>query len=186
MLVVGDVMGRGVRAAALMGQLRAAVRAFALEGHGPAEVLRLLDRFVHTLDDLHFTTCAVGRLEPQTRRLCVASAGHPPPLVVDRDGRPSYLELDPNLPLGVGDAGFVEHEVVLPAGAALLLYTDGLVEEPGVDVDAGLDALRAAAAGPVGSAEALCDRVLRTLGRDGGHADDTALLILLLDDGAAD
>lgn len=185
-LVVGDVMGRGVRAAALMGQLRAAVRAFALEGHGPAELLRLLDRFVQTLDDLHFTTCVVGRLEPRTGRLCVASAGHPPPLVVDSDGRPSFMELDPNLPLGVGDAEFVEQEVLLPAGAAVLLYTDGLVEEPGTDVDAGLAALRAAAAGPVDSAEALCDRVLRTLGRDGGHADDTALLILVLDGGAAD
>jgi serine phosphatase RsbU (regulator of sigma subunit) len=63
-LVVGDVMGRGVQAAAVMGQLRAAVRAFALEGHGPADVLRLLERVVQTMDDLDFTTCVVGRLDP--------------------------------------------------------------------------------------------------------------------------
>lgn len=186
LVVVGDVMGRGVQAAAVMGQLRAAVRAFALEGHGPADVLRLLDRVVQTLDDLDFTTCVVGRLDPVSRRLVLASAGHLPPLLVDADGTTRYLEVDPGLPLGVGLGRFTEQEVDLPAGSAVLLYTDGLVEDPGEDVDTGLAALRDAAQGPLDSAEELCDRVLRLRGRDGGHDDDIALLALLLDAAAAD
>jgi anti-sigma regulatory factor (Ser/Thr protein kinase) len=79
-----------------------------------------------------------------------------------------------------------EQVVELSAGSAVLLYTDGLVEDPGVDVDVGLAALQAAATGPVDSAEELCDRVLGLLGRDGGHDDDTAMLALLLDAGGGD
>jgi GAF domain-containing protein/anti-sigma regulatory factor (Ser/Thr protein kinase) len=181
-LVVGDVMGRGVEAASVMGQLRATVRAFALEGHSPAEVLRLLDRVVQRMAELHFTTCLVGHLDPDTRRLCLAAAGHLSPLVVGPDGVAFFLELDPGLPLGVGGAAFEEVAVELAAGSAVLLFTDGLVEEPGTSLDDGMARLRAAADGPVHSAEELCDRVLHAMGRQGGHDDDTALLALLLDD----
>ncbi|MGB8650290.1 MAG: SpoIIE family protein phosphatase [Mycobacteriales bacterium] len=180
-LVVGDVMGRGVQAAAVMGQLRATVRAYAFEGHRPAALLQRLDRVVQSLDDLHFTTCVVGLLEPASRRLVLASAGHLPPLVVSPYGTAQFLYLDPGLPLGVGGAEYVEQSLVLDPGTLLLLYTDGLVEERESPIEEGLEQLRRAAEGePVRSPEEFCDRVLRALGRDGGHDDDTALLALLL------
>lgn len=182
-LVVGDVMGRGVQAAAVMGQLRATVRAYAFEGHGPAAMMQRLDRVVEGLDDLHFTTCVIGKLEPRTRSLRLCSAGHLPPLVVDPDGDAWFLKLDPGLPLGVGGATYVDQRVVLDPGSLVLLYTDGLVEDRHHTLEHGLEQLRAAAElEPVRSPEELCDRVLTTLGRSGGnHDDDTALLALLLD-----
>jgi serine phosphatase RsbU (regulator of sigma subunit)/anti-sigma regulatory factor (Ser/Thr protein kinase) len=182
-LVVGDVMGRGVHAAAVMGQLRATVRAYAFEGHGPAAMLKRLDRVVETLDDLHFTTCVIGKLEPRTRSLRLSSAGHLPPLVVDPDGDAWFLKLDPGLPLGVGGATYVEQRVVLDPGSLVMLYTDGLVEDRDHPIEYGLERLRKAAElEPVRSPEELCDRVLVALGRaHGDHDDDTALLALLLD-----
>lgn len=179
-LVVGDVMGRGVHAASVMGQLRSSVRAFALEGHPPARVLGLLERVVAGMD-VNFTTCLVGHLDATTRTLCIAAAGHLSPLVVGPDGHAAYLDLDPGLPLGVGGGDFVEREVVLAPGSAVLLFTDGLVEESGEPIDEGLARLRAGLDVPVGSAEELCDRALRVMGRDGDHDDDTALLALVLD-----
>jgi len=184
-LVVGDVMGRGVSAAAVMGQLRAAVRAFALEGHPPGRVLQLLDRVVHAMGDLHFTTCLVGRLDPAAGTLCLASAGHLSPVLVAADGSASLVALDPGLPLGVGGLEPVESEVRLGPGSAVLLYTDGLVEEVGEDVDEGLERLVRAASGPLESADELCERVLQRMGRADGTDDDTALLALLLVDPAA-
>jgi serine phosphatase RsbU (regulator of sigma subunit) len=180
-LVVGDVMGRGVQAAAVMGQLRATVRAYAFEGHGPAAVLQRLDRVVEGLDDLHFTTCVVGKLEPRTRSLRLASAGHLPPLAVEPDGRARFLELDPGLPLGVGGASYVEQRIVLDPGTLVLLYTDGLVEDRDNALEHGLELLRTAAeADAVRSPEELCDRVLKALARDDDHDDDIAMLALLL------
>ena len=180
-LVVGDVMGRGVEAAAVMGQLRATVRAYALEGHPPATVLAMLDRVVREIDELHFTTCVVGLLDPAACTVSMASAGHLPPLVVDPAGTATLLQLDPGLPLGVGGGDFVEREVRLQPGSTVLLYTDGLVEDRAVSLDDGLERLRAAAgSAPARSAEELCDRLLRALGRDGEHDDDTALLAVVL------
>jgi serine phosphatase RsbU (regulator of sigma subunit) len=182
-LVVGDVMGRGVRAAAVMGQLRATVRAYAVEGHGPAELLQRLDRVVQSLGEVNFTTCVVGLLDPRTREMCVAVAGHLPPLIIGPDGGAHYVEVDPGLPLGVGDAAYVEQALQLEPGSTVLLYTDGLVEGRGVPVEEGMQLLLDAVREPVRSAEELCDRVLHALGRDGDHDDDTALLALVLDDG---
>jgi anti-sigma regulatory factor (Ser/Thr protein kinase) len=138
---------------------------------------------VQSLDEVNFTTCVVGMLDPRSRELCVALAGHLPPLVVSRGGQARYLEADPGLPLGVGGAEFVEQRVVLAPGDTVLLYTDGLVEERGMSVEDGLQALLQAVGAPVRSAEELCDRVLHLLGRDGDHDDDTALLAVLLDEG---
>lgn len=181
--VVGDVMGRGVRAAAVMGQLRATVRAYAVEGHSPAELLQRLDRVVQSLGEVNFTTCVVGVLDPVSRALCLAVAGHLPPLLIDAGGTATYLEVDPGLPLGVGAATYVEQQVDLAPGTTVLLYTDGLVESRELAVEEGMELLRQAAGAPVRSAEELCDRVLHAMGGDGDGDDDTALLVLVLDDG---
>jgi GAF domain-containing protein/anti-sigma regulatory factor (Ser/Thr protein kinase) len=180
-LVIGDVMGRGIAAAAVMGQLRATVRACALVEPSPAAVLALVDAAMSSLGQTSLTTCLYGVFDPATRRLRLASAGHLPPLVVHRDGGAEYLELDPAPPLGVGAEAPAELEVELPDEAVLVLFTDGLVEGRGEPVEAGMHALRAAVSGERGSGddvEALCDDVLRVTGRDGRHDDDSALLVV--------
>ncbi len=184
-VVVGDVMGHGVQAAAVMGQLRAALRAYALEGHDPAALLARLDRFVQALDELSFTTCVVGLLDPEKRTVCLSSAGHLSPLLISPSGEASFLELDSGLPLGVGGSAFVDQKVELEPGATLLLYTDGLVEGRSTPVDAGMEQLRQVCSAPVRSAEELCSRVLSAMSGGEGHEDDTAMLALLLTDARA-
>lgn len=179
-LVVGDVVGRGVQAAAVMGQLQATVRAYALEGHGPAEVLGRLEQVAATVPDLHFTTCLVARLEPATGALRLSSAGHPPPVVAAASGGARLLEVEPGRPLGVGGGRYVEQAFALDPGAILLLYTDGLVEGRGVPLEVGLGRLVDALAEPVRSADEACAQVLSALGRDVSSDDDTAVLALHL------
>ena len=179
-LVVGDVMGRGVKAAAVMGQLQATVRAYALEGFGPARILAGLDRVALTIEDLDFTTCVVASLHLPTRELCLATAGHLPPVLVSPGSPARLLDLDPGLPLGVGGGEFVEQSMVLEEGALVLLYTDGLVETREAPIEHGLDRLVGVLGAAVTSADEACERVLRELGRDGDADDDTAVLALLV------
>lgn len=179
-LVIGDVMGRGIAAAAVMGQLRATVRACALVEDRPAHVLALVDAAMSSLGQTSLTTCLYGVFDPRSRLLRLASAGHLPPLVVHRDGGGEYVELDPGPPLGVGSDVPPEVEVELPDEAVLLLFTDGLVEGRVQPVEAGMHVLRGAVSGDprpdAQDVEALCDHVLRVSGRDGRHDDDSALL----------
>jgi PAS domain S-box-containing protein len=180
-LVIGDVMGRGVAAAAVMGQVRATVRACALVEESPAAVLALVDAAMSSLGQTSLTTCLYGVLDPRTRRLRIASAGHLPPLLVHRDGGAEYVELDPAPPLGVAGDRPTEVEVELPDEVVLLLFTDGLVEGRQQPVEEGLHALRAAVSAPrevPSDVEGLCEQVLRATGRDGRHDDDSALLAL--------
>jgi GAF domain-containing protein/anti-sigma regulatory factor (Ser/Thr protein kinase) len=179
-LVVGDVMGRGVKAAAVMGQLQATVRAYALEGYGPARILAGLDRVALTIDDLDFTTCVVATLHLPTRELCLASAGHLPPVLVTPGASARLLDLDPGLPLGVGGGEFVEQTLQLDPGALVLLYTDGLVETRDAPIEHGLDQLVRALGGPLTSADEACERALHELGRDGDADDDTAVLAVIV------
>jgi anti-sigma regulatory factor (Ser/Thr protein kinase) len=137
-----------------------------------------------SLGQTSLTTCLYGVLDPATRRLRMASAGHLPPLVVHRDGGGQYVELEPGPPLGVTGAPPPETEVELPEGALLLLYTDGLVEGRSQPVEQGMLALRNAVA-EVGDlrpdgVEDLCDALLRAMGRDGRPDDDSAMLAVLL------
>ena len=182
-VVIGDVMGRGIAAAAVMGQLRAAVRACALVEDSPSAVLALVDAAMSSLGQTSLTTCLYGVLDPATRRLRLASAGHLPPLLVHRDGGGQYVELEPGPPLGVTGNPPPETEVELPEGALILLYTDGLVEGRAQPVEEGMLALRNAVADVrdlrADGVEELCDELLRAMGRDGRPDDDSALLAVL-------
>src|SRR4051812_32278824 len=180
-LVVGDVMGRGVRAAAVMGQLRAAVRAYSLEGHSPAALLARLDRLGGTLGDGLLVTVLYAEWDPARHPVLCSCAGPLPPLVRLPGGEPDFVQLDPGLPLGVGAQAYTESEVELPPGSLLLGFTDGLVEGPNLPVDDGMRRLTAAVTGVTGAIDA-CDAALAALRPatgSGTYDDDTALLALV-------
>jgi serine phosphatase RsbU (regulator of sigma subunit)/anti-sigma regulatory factor (Ser/Thr protein kinase) len=190
-IVVGDVMGRGLRAAVAMGELRTAVRTLALTTDmEPAEVLAALDEIARGLggtpraqrgstDDLsevYLATCIFAVYDPVSRRCTIANAGHLPPVLVEPDDSALLLEVPKGVPLGVGGEPFEEIEVEVPDGAMLALYTDGLVESREHPIDEGLHALRHALGDVTGSLENVADRVLSTLNVHHGE-DDIALLV---------
>jgi PAS domain S-box-containing protein len=178
-VAMGDVVGHGLGAAALMGQLRHATRAYALEGHPPGAVLDRLDRLMRTLDGGQMATLLYLVVEPDRSSVRLASAGHVPPLLVGPDGRAAFLDTAPDPPLGVfATSSHSEIEVPLEPGATLILYTDGLVEERGASIDEGLEALRVAAADPGEDPEALCDRLMAAMLDVHTPDDDIALLAL--------
>ncbi len=175
--VIGDVMGRGLRAAAAMGQLRTAVRTLAVLDLMPDELLAQLDHLAMGIAQVQLATCVYAVFDPVTRELCFATAGHPPPLLRDPDGTAQFLPSPSGAPLGVGGVPFEAAPASVQDGARLLLYTDGLIESRGADLDDGLAALAAAfVAGPAGL-DPLCDHVLDVLGRADGHDDDVAMLV---------
>src|SRR3954469_12599929 len=174
-------MGRGVRAAAVMGQLRAAVRAYSLEGHPPAALLARLDRLVGALEEGLLVTALYAEWDPSRATWRCATAGHLPPLVRLPGKPPEFLELEPGVPLGVGGHAYREVELELPPGALLLAYTDGLVEGPHLPVEEGMHRLAAAVAETTGAMDA-CDTALdqlRPRGTGRTYDDDTALLALV-------
>jgi serine phosphatase RsbU (regulator of sigma subunit)/anti-sigma regulatory factor (Ser/Thr protein kinase) len=176
-LAIGDVVGRGMDAASMMGHLRMALRAYALEGESPALVARRMARFVRTLDRDQMSTCVYAVLNPVTGELRSANAGHPPPLVLTGDGRASFLTGKPGLPFGVtADYDYSELKTTLGPGSTLLLYTDGLVEKRGEPLDTGLERLQEVSGGaPVEPLGELCERVLGALVQE-APGDDVALL----------
>lgn len=177
-VAMGDVVSRGVHAASVMGQLRNALRAYALDGDSPAALLERLDRVVQTLPDREMATLVYLVVDPVTRGFTLANAGHPPPLVIDAEGRVERLEGGRSTPLGtVSQPIYNELAGVLPAGATLLLYTDGLVESRAVSLDRGLERLEAH--GPALAADDLehgLDSLLETLTPASGAGDDVAVL----------
>jgi serine phosphatase RsbU (regulator of sigma subunit) len=177
-LTVGDVAGRGIGAAALMGQLRNAFRAYALDHASPADVMQRLLR--HVGDD-EMATAVVVTLDLRSGELRYASAGHPPPLVVeDRTGAVSLLDLPTAPPLGAPEPGVIEEGVApLLPGSTIVLYTDGLIEHRGSSIDDGIAAVVSAlAANATLPAGALADVVLERAGAEGDLADDIALLVV--------
>ncbi|MGW1757794.1 SpoIIE family protein phosphatase [Streptomyces mirabilis] len=144
-LVIGDVQGHGVQAAATMGQLRSAVRAFALSDHPPDEVMSHTNRLLIDLDPGQFASCCYVRLDPVTGVARAARAGHPQPLLRHPDGRTELLDLPGGVVLGVAPrARYPVTDLLLEPDAVLALYTDGLVERPGADIDDGIEKIRAA------------------------------------------
>ena len=178
-VVIGDVVGRGVPAAAIMGQLQLAVRACALEGGSPATVVNRLNNLVQNLEVPQMATLIFGVVEPDSATLQLTSAGHPPPLVVEPDGTARFLTLRPVAPLGIEPGTARETIETLQPGSTVVLYTDGLIERRGATIDEGLDDLLQAASGSNDDVESLCDRLVHSLGAD-GSSDDVALLVLRL------
>ncbi|MEU1554894.1 SpoIIE family protein phosphatase [Streptomyces scabiei] len=188
-LVVGDVVGHGIHAAATMGRLRTAVRTLADIDLPPQELLTHLDDVVIPLSaeasadpDMETAgdvgaTCLYAVYDPVDGRCSLARAGHVLPAVVSGDGTVEFLELPPGPPLGLGGLPFEAVEVDLPEGSLLALYTDGLVAARDRDIEAGLTLLRRALAQPSASLEAACDTVLQALLPTGRPHDDAALLL---------
>ena len=177
-VAMGDVVGHGLGAAALMGQLRHAARAYALEGHSPAAVLDRLDRLVRSLEGAQMATLLYLVVDADLSTVRFASAGHVPPLAIGPDGAARFLESAPDPPLGVFDsAAHTELSADLEPGSTIVLYTDGLVEERGESIDAGLEALRAAAESQ-GDPEELCDHLVESMLAIHPADDDIAVLAL--------
>ncbi|MFI9601932.1 ATP-binding SpoIIE family protein phosphatase [Streptomyces sp. NPDC004069] len=177
-LVIGDVMGRGVRAAAVMGQLRTAVRAYARMDLPPHEVLQLLDGLAADIDANQIATCAYAVHDPNEGRLVYASAGHLPILVRDENGTVLRADEPTGPPLGTGGWVHASGSVPLGPGSMAVLYTDGLVERRDEDLDEGIAALEHALAGATGSPQVVCDRLVRSAGVQADHDDDVAVLVL--------
>ncbi|MFF0206330.1 SpoIIE family protein phosphatase [Streptomyces sp. NPDC005017] len=177
-LVIGDVMGRGVRAAAVMGQLRTAVRAYARLDLPPHEVLQLLDGLATEIDANQIATCVYAIHDPNEGRLVYASAGHLPILVRDENGTVQRAEEPTGPPLGTGGWVHSSGSIPLGPGSTAVLYTDGLVERRDADLDEGIAALERALAGATGSPQVICDRLLRSAGVTADHDDDVAVLVL--------
>ncbi|MFF8784401.1 SpoIIE family protein phosphatase [Streptomyces sp. NPDC015125] len=188
-LVVGDVVGHGLHAAATMGRLRTAARNFAELDLAPDEVLTHLDNLVARLDRDEGTespagdstgiigaTCLYVIYDPTTQQCVMARSGHPPPALVHPDGTVTFPDLPAGPPLGLGGLPFETAEFALPEGSRLVLYTDGLVGDRHRDVDTALDLLRRALAHPDRTPEDTCEAVVRAVAPR-HPADDIALLV---------
>lgn len=173
LLAIGDVAGHSLQAAMIMGEVRHALRAYAIEGHDPRTLLDRLDALLTRLRPAITVTVCLVLVEPGARRVHVANAGHIPPLLRHPDGSTRYLtEHGPLLGLNLRHPPGVSHDV--PEGSTLLLLTDGLVEVPGVDLTESLEELGATIAEAPREIEELCDVLLDRFGK--GKTDDIALL----------
>ncbi|MCB5178368.1 SpoIIE family protein phosphatase [Streptomyces antimicrobicus] len=186
-LVVGDVVGHGLLAAATMGRLRTAARNFAELELAPDELLTHLDNLLVRLDreesgdaegssGIVGATCLYAVYDPTTRQCTMARAGHPPPALVRPDGSVSLLDLPAGPPLGLGGLPFETAEVVLPEDSTLVLYTDGLVEDRERDIEAALDELQHALARAGRTPEDTCQAVIEAMA-PAHPSDDIALLV---------
>lgn len=176
-LAVGDVVGHDITAAATMGQLRSVYRALLADGPGPGAVVDRLQTGWPLLGLQRMATALFASLDPASGRLSIASAGHPPPVLL-HGGRAEFLPVRPSRMLGAPPTWATEWTGVLPEGASLILFTDGLVESHSADIDEGFDRLLAAASSAgTSDPDELCDHLLGEL--TGAHrADDIALLVL--------
>jgi anti-sigma regulatory factor (Ser/Thr protein kinase) len=179
-LVMCDVAGKGLAAASMVGRLRSALRAYALEGHDPAVVVDRLNRLVWTeLEESQMATLIYVVMDPAEGTLRWVNAGHLPPLLLVGERMPHFLEGGRSVPLGVMPfPKFDEVEARLEPGGTIVLYTDGLVERPGKHIDAGLEKLAEEVRAAPDSPEELCDHLLATMVPEQGASDDVALVAL--------
>jgi PAS domain S-box-containing protein len=178
-IVVGDCVGRGLQAAAVMGQLRSACRALLLQDHSPARALMALDQFAAGIAGAQCTTAFCGVLDPASGALTYSVAGHPPGILANPDGTTRLLEDAQGVPLAVRPGlPRPEARVDLPARSTLLLYTDGLVERRRRSLYAGIEhAGHTVHIGQRVGVEALASQVMAELAEPGGYEDDVALLL---------
>src|SRR5260221_12297087 len=163
-LVVGDVTGHGIHAAAIMGQLRTTTAALARLGCPPGQIMAQLSGVVAAHGDEAGATCLYAVYDPASRRCRLTSAGHLPPALRHPGGTTEFLDVPGGVMLGVGRDRYPATDIELPGGGVLALYTDGLVEQPSQDLGAGMSRLAPAlAAGPARSLDQLCDSVLTCL-----------------------
>src|SRR5437764_485996 len=181
-IAVGDAMGHGVEAAAVMGTVRNALRSHAWSGANPAEVVRKLDEFVSGAESAHLATVLYAAYDPSTQVLRWMNAGHPPPLLVGPGPVVQFLDGGHRTMLGLNVGGDDEGKITLPSGATLLLYTDGLIEERASSLDEGLDRLsKAAAAHSDAEPAELLDEILQPLLAHAQLEDDVAVLAARVD-----
>jgi serine phosphatase RsbU (regulator of sigma subunit)/GAF domain-containing protein/anti-sigma regulatory factor (Ser/Thr protein kinase) len=178
-LIVGDCVGHGLTAATVMGQLRSACRALLLDRPSPRAALCGLDRFAARLPGAQCTTAVCAVLDPHTGELVYSSAGHPPPILVDADGTTRTLEDGHTIPVGLRpDRPRPEAHATVPAGATLLLYTDGLVERRGSSLDHGIERASVLVEDGRNSAlDDLADQIMTRLAPSSGYQDDVAMLL---------
>jgi anti-sigma regulatory factor (Ser/Thr protein kinase) len=180
-IVIGDVVGRGVKAAARMAHLQSALRAYALEALRPAVVLERMNSFVLEGEHGGMVTLLYAIVDPDAHTVQVASAGHPPPLVLGPDAGSTFVEAPPGSPIGVTRYPSYEESITtLDPWSTVLLYTDGLVEGPELPLGQGLEGLRDSMDDGPREPEALCEAVLDSLDTRAGSRDDLALLALQL------
>jgi CheY-like chemotaxis protein len=172
LVAIGDVAGHSIEAATIMGEVRHALRAYAAEGHGPAQIIHQLNVMLRRFHPRGYTTLLILMVDPATDTVTMANAGHLPPLLLDADGA-RYVTL-PGALLGVEVERPAETTMPLPQGTVVVLMTDGLVERRGVPIDDDLEELRAGLVYGEGL-EALCDRLLHRFGQN--KDDDIALLV---------
>jgi hypothetical protein len=172
-VVVGDVSGRGLRAATQMASLRYAIRAYAVQGDPPEVILSKLARLINLVRDGHFATVLCGLVNVDERRVTFANAGHPNPLLIGPTGA-EFVETRVGPPVGVAESEYESVAVSVPANTTMVAFTDGLFERRGESPDVGLARLRRAATG-YASLDTLLDGMLHVLTPDGGD-DDTAIL----------
>ena len=186
-VVIGDVVGKGVRAAAMMGQLRNALRAFAFEHSDPQVVVSRLGKLVDGMMEVPFATLAYLVVDPRTREVRYVVAGHPPPLVRAPDGTTTFLSGGRTLPIGVdATLAFEAGDAQLAEGSTIVLYTDGLVERRGRPLDEGLRLLAGAATETDDDPEELVDALVAALIGEDERPDDIAVLALRLAVAAVD
>ncbi len=173
--VIGDVSGRGVRAATVMASLHYASRAYAVEGHPPAVILDQLRQLLHLAKDGNFATVLCGLVDVGAHEVILASAGHPPPLV-GGEGRASFADVEPGPPIGIAEHVVSRSATVkIPVAGMLIAYTDGLIERRNESLDTGMNRLAAAAVRESSSFEELLDGVVAELTSDSPN-DDIALI----------
>ena len=176
-VVIGDVAGKGLRAATLMGELRAGLRAYAIEGGGPMDTLVRLNRLA--LRSFHMATVVLMHVAPGLDRIAYASAGHLPPLLLAADGSTRFLRDGASTPLLALREDVADGAAELAPGDTVVLYTDGLVERRREPIDESLERLRSAAAGFGGDVEALCDHLLGELSPPAGAPHDDIAIVAL-------
>jgi len=177
-LVIGDVAGHGLEAASVMGQLRMAVRAYALEGHHPADIVAHADAVLRIVAPQELATIVYAEVDPASGRVGLVSAGHPPPIVIAADGA-RYLEPPRQPPIGVARTStYGELVVELDPGATIVLYTDGLIDRRDMALDEGMEQLLTAAGSDRGRpVEAVCRDLIKALVPNEA-TDDIALLAM--------